>query len=170
MRKLNLPDGLHIRPSRPSDRPFLEQLHHATREDLQLIQGEKELIESVIEMQFKAQNQGYGDQFPNAMYFIIEKHHEAIGKATLDFGHNEIRLLDIAFLPQARRHGFGKAIIQSFQMAATQACAPLSLTVLKDNLAAQRLYLSLGFRVDSFQEPYYFMAWYPPTQRVMSAG
>lgn len=67
-----------------------------------MIGGEQDYIESIVEMQFKAQTQGYGDQFPNAMYFIIEKHHEPIGKAIIDFGHNEVRLIDIAFIPQAR--------------------------------------------------------------------
>ena len=83
MQKLNIPDGLHVRPSTASDKPFLEKLRHSTRQDLQIIGGEQDYIESIVEMQFKAQTQGYGDQFPNAMYFIIEKHHEPIGKAII---------------------------------------------------------------------------------------
>ena len=71
------------------------------------------------------------------MYFIIEKHHEPIGRATIDFGHNEAHLLDIAFLPQARGHGFGKAIIQSFQLAAAQSGLPMSLNVLQSNTGAK---------------------------------
>lgn len=91
--------------------------------------GEQDYIESIVEMQFKAQTQGYGDQFPNAMYFIIEKHHEPIGKA-----HNEVRLIDIAFIPQARGQGVGKTVVQSFQSAAAQCGVPLVLTVEQHNL------------------------------------
>lgn len=160
------PKGLHIRPSKPSDKPFLEKLYRSTRTDLQLIDGEKELVENVIEMQHRAQTQGYGDQFPNAMYFIIEKHGEPIGKATLDFGPNEIRLLDIAFMPQARGHGFGKAIIQSFQVCATQAMAPLTLSVEQLNHSAKSLYLSLGFVCESVTPPYEHLIWYPSQQKI----
>lgn len=168
MQKLELPDGLHIRPSRPSDKVFLEQLFHTTRNDLQLIDGEQDFIESIVEMQFRAQTQGYGDQFPNAMYFIIEKHHEAIGKATLDFGSNEIRLVDLAFLPRARGHGFGKAIIQSFQHCAAQVGTPMTLTVLLSNLPVRKLYKSLGFETESVKPPYERLVWYPESMRVIS--
>ena len=167
MQKLDLPQGLHIRPARSSDNIFLQKLHHSVRQDLQLIEGKQELIETIVEMQFTAQTQGYGDKFPNAMYFIIEKHHEKIGKATLDFGHNEVRLLDIAFLPEARGHGFGKAIIQSFQACAAQLAIPLCLSVEQINVQAKQLYLSLGFQIESVQPPYEFMAWYPSSLKAI---
>lgn len=163
--KFTPPDGLHIRPSMATDKPFLEKIHHSVRQDLQLIEGEKDFIESIIEMQFRAQTQGYGDQFPNAMYFIIEKHHEPIGKATIDFGSNDVHLVDIAFLPEARGHGFGRAIIQSFQHTAAQAGAPMTLCVRKDNLVAIKLYTSLGFQVESEQPAQFVLVWYPPAMR-----
>ncbi|MBB1300738.1 GNAT family N-acetyltransferase [Pseudoalteromonas sp. SR41-8] len=168
--KLNIPKGLNIRPSNANDKPFLEKLHSLMRQDLQLIDGEKDFVESIVEMQFKAQTQGYGDKFPNAMYFIIEKHHEAIGKATIDFGPNEIRIVDIGFLPSARGHGFGSAIIQSFQSAALQSGAPLTLTVEQHNFAAKRLYQKLGFKIESIKAPYELLIWYPPAFRNIALG
>lgn len=168
--KLTLPKGLHIRPSRASDNVFLARLHHSIRQDLQLIDGEKDFIENIVEMQFKAQAQGYGEQFPNAMYFIIEKHREPIGKATLDFGSNEIRLVEIAFLPAARGHGFGKAIMQSFQACAAQVASPLVLTVEQGNNGAKQLYKTLGFQTETVHPPYEQMAWYPPSQRVFAGA
>lgn len=167
MQKLTIPDGLYLRPSTAADKPFLEKLHHSTRQDLQLIDGEKDFIESIVDMQFKAQTQGYGNQFPNAMYFIIEKHREPIGKATIDFGHNEVRLIDIAFIPQARGKGFGKTVIQSFQIAAAQCGVPMVLTVEQQNWQAKRLYFSLGFLQESVTPPYELMVWYPPAMKAM---
>ncbi|MGD8175078.1 GNAT family N-acetyltransferase [Marinimicrobium sp. ARAG 43.8] len=163
MKKLDLPDGLSVRPSRASDKPFLEKLHQTTREDLQLIDGEKAFVENIIEMQFRAQTEGYGEKFPNAMYFIIEKHWEPIGKATLDFGPNEIRVVDLAFIPKARNQGFGKSVIQAFQRCAHQVMAPLTLSVLQNNIQARQLYASLGFQVESVSPPYEFMIWHPMT-------
>jgi ribosomal protein S18 acetylase RimI-like enzyme len=166
MRQFQPPKGLHIRPSTPADKPFLEKLHRSVREDLQWISGDRELVESIIEMQFVAQTQGYGSQFPNALYFIIEKHHQPIGKATVDFGVNEVRLVDIAFVPEARGHGFGPAIIQSFQTAAAQTGAPMTLTVDSHNVSAKNVYLQLGFQTESVTPPYEFMVWYPPALAV----
>lgn len=162
-----IPEGLHIRPSTPADKPFIEQLHRESREDLQLIDGDKDYVESILEMQLRAQTLGYGEQFPNAMYFIIEKHHEKIGKASIDFGHNEVHLIDIAFLKAARGHGFGKAIIQSFQQCAAQSGTPMSLAVLESNVAAKNLYISLGFQVEEVQLPHQYLRWYPPAMRTI---
>ena len=150
-----------MRPSRPEDAAFLEEVHRAQRQDLQLIDGDPDFIESIVEMQFNAMNSGYGNQTPNAMYFIIEKHHEKVGKATIDFGPNCVHLVDIAILPQARGLGFGKAIIQSFQQAASQSGVPMTLNVAETNVAAQQLYVSLGFQVETHTPPNYSMIWYP---------
>lgn len=166
MLNFKIPKGLHIRPSTASDNAFLEELHRTQRQELQLIDAEQDFIDSLVEMQFRAKTSGYGSQTPNAMYFIIEKHHEKIGKATLDFNSESIHLVDIAFLPQARGLGFGKAIIQSFQQAASQNKAPITLNVSDFNMHAQNLYLSLGFRVESYQPPNYRMVWYPSNENV----
>jgi ribosomal protein S18 acetylase RimI-like enzyme len=158
---VNIPEGLRVRPAKQSDAPFLERLHHAQRTDLQWIDGEQDFIESIVEMQLHAQRKGYGEQFPNAMYFVVEKHHELIGKATVDFGHNEAHLIDLAFIPKARGLGFGKAVLQSLQQAAAQSGVPMSLCVLQSNVMAKRLYQSLGFVVEGSRPPYEEMRWYP---------
>lgn len=166
MNGMNLGQGLTIRPSKPTDQPFLEQLHNSTRPDLKLIDGEKEFVDSIIQMQFHAQSEGYGNQFPNAMYFIVEKQQERIGKVTIDFGPNEVRVIDIAFIPNARNKGFGEEVLRSLQQASTQVGTPLTLTVHADNTAAKSLYLRLGFVIESSSPPYEAMAWYPSPQKV----
>ncbi len=168
MKNINLPAGLSIRPSRPSDKLFLEKLHHSVRQDLQLIDAEKDMIELVIEMQLKAQTQGYGNQFPNAMYFIVEKNQQSIGKATIDFSDELVHLIDIALIPEARGQGFGKAILQSFQHCAAQVAAPMLLSVELQNRVVKQLYQSLGFVTESVQPPYERMIWYPPALRSFS--
>lgn len=161
----NLGLGLVIRPSTPSDAPFFEQLHSSTQDDLRLIDGDRELVESVIEMQFKAQTQGYGAQFPNAMYFVVEKQQQAIGKVTIDFGANEVRVIDIAFIPAARGKGFGEEVLRCLQTAAERVRTPLTLTVASNNPIARNLYLKLGFIVQDRSPPYEFLVWYPASKR-----
>jgi ribosomal protein S18 acetylase RimI-like enzyme len=159
--KLQIPDGLGIRPARPSDQPFLEALYRSTRGDLRLIDAEDGFIEALTAQQHQAQTAGYGAMFPNAMYFVVEQHGQAIGRAVVDFGHNEVRLVDVAFIPEARGKGHGEAVIRGLQQAAAQAGAPLALTAMKNNPAAHRLYLRLGFRVEESAEAHDRMVWYP---------
>lgn len=159
-----LPAGLSLRPSQPSDAVFIESLHRSTREDLRMIDGSEDFIESLIDMQFHAQSRGYGEQFPNAMYFVIEKLGERVGRVTIDFGSNEIRLVDIAFIPAARGHGYGTHVLKALQMAAGKAAAPLVLSVLHVNLAARQLYERLGFRVSNIGPSHAEMTWYPTAE------
>ncbi|WP_334019921.1 GNAT family N-acetyltransferase [Alteromonas sp. S015] len=158
---VTIPEGLKMRPSQPSDAPFLEQLHRSQRDDLQLIDGEQDFIESIVDMQFRAQNEGYGQQTPNAMYFVVEKHQDKVGKVTVDFGHNSVHVVDIAFIPQVRGLGFGKDVLRSLQVAAAQSRVPLTLNVSEQNIHARRLYTSLGFQIEHHTPPTIGMIWYP---------
>ncbi|NAW85316.1 GNAT family N-acetyltransferase [Photobacterium halotolerans] len=172
LQDLKLPGGLHVRPSNSSaaDRVFLEKLHNERRDDLRLIDGERDFIESLIEMQFNAMNQGYGDQFPNALYFIIEYHKEAVGRAVLDFSQDKVHLIDIVFKREARGHGLGEAVIRSFMYSANQLKAPMILSVQQLNHSARQLYHKLGFVLDQIEPPYERMIWYPPSTRQIYAG
>ncbi len=160
----NLPDNLGVRPAMAADKPFLETLYHSSRDDLRLANAENDFIESLIEQQFQAQQAGYGDSFPNAMYFIVEKQGERIGKVTIDFGSNEIRLIDFALIKAAQGKGLGRSVIQILQHAAEQSRAPLVLSVLSTNIPAKKLYYTLGFQLHHSDMMYDLMVWYPGTK------
>ncbi len=161
---IQMPGGLSLRPTRASDNGFLESLHSATRDDLRLVDAENDFIEDLIDMQFRAKTEGYGDMFPNAMYFIIENQGESIGRVVLDFGHNEIRVIDLALIRLARGKGFGAKTLQAVQLVAAKIMAPVALTVVSYNLQAKMLYLNLGFRVEEINLPFERMVWYPTLQ------
>ena len=160
-KQFSLTDGLSMRPARDSDKPFIAMLHHSTRDDLRLIDGENDFIEALIEQQHYAQTVGYGEAYPNAMYFIVEKQSERIGRIIVNFGHTEIHLIDLALIPQARGLGYGKGIIQALQYAASAANAPLTLAVNHINFQAKALYLKLGFQTRELTAMYEYMIWYP---------
>ena len=157
----NLPDGLGLRPARPSDHPFIQSLYSATRDDLRLIDGERDFVESIVSMQFRAQTASYGDQYPNAMYFVVEKLGERIGRVTIDFGSNEVHVLDVAFISEVRGKGYGTALIQAIQYTAAKLKAPVALSVLKSNFRARNLYLSLGFKIEENTATHERLIWYP---------
>lgn len=153
--------GLSIRPVRDSDAPFVASLYRSTRDDLRLVDAEDDFIEELIEMQFRAQTQGYGGQYPNAMYLLIELHGQPIGRAAVDFGHNEVRVVDIAFTPATRGKGYGAGVIRSLQLAAGKNRVPLTLTALLGNARALQFYAGMGFRMEQQTATHALLAWYP---------
>ena len=154
-------DGLVVRPSRASDGAFLQSLYQAARPDLQWIDGEQEVVEQVVAQQFRVQEQGQGEHFPNAMYYVIEKLDTAIGALTTDFGPNEIRVLYLAFVPQARGQGYGRKVLQGVQKAAQQVRCPVATVVWANNPHARQHYLALGFQVEERNPAAERLVWYP---------
>ena len=95
-------DVLSLRPARTSDMPLIEQIYQSARPDLQWIDGEQALIETVREQQWYMMQQSSGEQHPNAMHFMVERAGSNVGTVMVDFGLNEARVIFIAMLPQAR--------------------------------------------------------------------
>lgn len=161
-----LPAGLHVRPSRSSDQPFSEQLYKSTRSDLDLINASEEFIEELKCSQFNAQTSSYEEQFPNAMSFIVEYYDQKVGRVILDFGMNEILIVDISFIPEARNKGLGSGVMRSFIHCAEQTKVPLKLSVLQENLSAKEFYRQLGFVHDEHIYPRDYLVYYPNSQAI----
>ncbi len=160
----SLPSGISLRHATTNDQQFLEMLYRSARPDLQFIDGETELVETVIAQQFNTQVQGTGNTFPNALHFIIEKTQHSVGALVVDFGPNEVRVIYVAFVPVARGFGYGKAILQGVQQAAASSHCPVAVVVWHNNPGAKRIYLELGFKVEESQLMADRMVWYPGTQ------
>ncbi|MBV8875944.1 MAG: GNAT family N-acetyltransferase [Metakosakonia sp.] len=154
-------DVLSLRPARTSDMPLIEQIYQSARPDLQWIDGEQALIETVRQQQWSMMQQSSGEQHPNAMHFMVERAGSNVGTVMVDFGHNEARVIFIAMLPQARGQGYGRLILQQLQVAARKVGCPLSATVWRMNHDAQRLYLALGFRCEEQGAVADKWVWYP---------
>jgi ribosomal protein S18 acetylase RimI-like enzyme len=159
---LKFQGGLSLRPMNASDKVFIESLYRSTRDDLRMLDAEDDFIEDLITIQHHAQTLGYGDMFPNAMYFVAEYLRERIGRVVLDFGQNEIRVVDIALIPAARGKGYGNQLLQAVQLAASKVMAPVTLSVRADHMHAKQLYARLGFVVEEARMPFERMVWYPP--------
>lgn len=154
-------DGLVVRPSRVSDGPFLQSLYQAARPDLQWVDGEPEQVQQLVAQQFHVQEQGLGEQYPDAMHYVVEKLGTAIGALSTDFGPNEIRVLYLAFIPQARGQGYGRAVLQGVQSAAQQLRCPVATVVWTSNPHARQHYLALGFQVQESNLAAERLVWYP---------
>jgi len=154
-------EGLVVRPSLASDGPFLQRLYQSARPDLQWIDDSVEVVEQVVAQQFQVQEQGLGENFPNAMHYVVEKLGTAIGALSTDFGANEIRVLYLAFIPAARGQGYGRAVLQGVQKAAQQIRCPVATVVWASNPHALGHYLALGFTVQEYNVAAKRLVWYP---------
>lgn len=159
---LEVPYGISLRLSRASDAGFLAGLHHSRRDDLRLGLADRDLVEQLIEDQQRYQTMSYGADFPDATEFIVEKLGEPIGRVMVDFGPNEVRVLDIGLIRSALGRGFGSSVVRALQVAAAKVPAPLTLSVLWNNPRAKRVYASLGFAVAESRGGVDFMVWCPP--------
>lgn len=158
-----LPNGLSIRPARPGDKAFLEKLHRDQREDLKMIDADRDFVEELLEMQLRAQTGGYGAMFPNALYFIIEKTGERVGKLTLDWSGTEARVVDLGFVKKARGRGYGQSVIQALLAACGQSKCPLAVSCPVMNAAFMNWLVMQGFVVDQAPEgaSHHLLVWYP---------
>jgi ribosomal protein S18 acetylase RimI-like enzyme len=73
---------------------------------------------------------------------------------------DEIRLVDIALLPEHRGQGIGRRLIEGLFAEAAGAGKAVRLHVGKDNRAVP-LYTRLGFQIIGDKETHFFMEWRP---------
>ncbi|MBL4615202.1 MAG: hypothetical protein JKY27_10055, partial [Magnetovibrio sp.] len=126
----DLPGGLSIRPCLDTvvDKKFVKQLIKDNRDDIRAADGDPDYLESIVDMQEKAMQSGYGETFGNAAHFIIEKVGISIGRLLMESGGTEVRIVDLQFIPAARDKGYGPTVIGVMQQAAATQRVPLAIT------------------------------------------
>jgi ribosomal protein S18 acetylase RimI-like enzyme len=107
-------------------------------------------------MQFVAQHKFYMEQFSAADFHIVELHDQPIGRLYVDRREDEIRIIDIALLPEHRNKGIGSALLKDILTEAHAAALPVRIHVERNN-PALGLYQRLGFREIGDQGVYLLM-------------
>jgi ribosomal protein S18 acetylase RimI-like enzyme len=162
LEKIDTPEDVSFRPIRPADEPFLARLYASTRADeMAVVPWSEEQKASFLQMQFEAQHKFYLEQFQQADFLIVQRRGQPIGRLYLDHRVDEIRLIDIALLPEHRQKGLGAALMRDVLAAARRAGKKVRIHVERNN-PAMRLYHRLGFERIEDQGPYYLMEWSPP--------
>lgn len=150
---------LHIRAESPQDQEFLALLYRSTRDDLALLP--EAMLTGLLAIQFQAQHAGYRQQYPDADFSIIELDSKPSGCIAVHRSAKEIRLINLALLPEVRSFGHGRSLIQALQKEASATGKLLTLSVAAQNAGAQRLYFALGFNIVNDNGAYREMAWPP---------
>ena len=139
-------EPITLRPIGPGDEPWLSRIYASTREEeLAQVAWEPGQREAFLALQFAAQHQYYQEVYPRADYRLILRDGQPAGRLYVNHGADEIRIVDIALLPEHRNRGLGTRLLRELLAEADAAGLPLTIHVERFN-PALRLYARLGFR------------------------
>lgn len=128
------------------DEDFLLQVYAASRADeLALVPWDEEQKRAFVRQQFEAQHAQYYERFPDAEYSVILYGDRQVGRFWIGRTPEQIRLLDIAILPEFQNRGIGAALLKTLLAESEAAGKPLRHMVFKMNTAALRFYERFGF-------------------------
>lgn len=151
--------NVNLRASGEADNNFLYKLYASTRADeMGLVDWSEQQTEDFLRMQFNAQHSYYYNQFKQAQYDVIESDKTSIGRLYVDRREQEIRIIDIALLPDFRGKGVGTFLMQLLFDEASKENKSVTIHV-EHNNPAMHLYQRLGFKHIHDEGVYYFMEW-----------
>ncbi len=158
-----LPAGITLRPVRDDDRELLYRIYASTRADeLATVDWAEEQKAWFLRHQFEAQDHHYRQYYADAELSIVEQDGVPVGRLYVARWQKEIRLVDIALLPEHRGSGLGRALVERLLAEGAAAHKPVSIHVEVYN-PAMRLYQRLGFEPTGEERgPYKLMRWTPP--------
>ncbi len=152
---------ISLRPTSVNDNDLLLHVYASTRQDEMASWGWSAVQQSsFIRMQHDARRRGYATTYPSAENSIISLGDVPAGSIIIFRGPSEIRLVDIALLPEFRGHGLGGEVIRMLISEAADVGCALRLNVLRSNRATH-LYERLGFIARGGDEMYCEMEWAP---------
>jgi GNAT superfamily N-acetyltransferase len=162
------PAGIVFRPKVDADRPFLAHVYASTRADeMAMVAWTPEQKAEFLAMQFNAQWSHYEQYYPDAAFLVIEKEGEAIGRIYIDRTPDEICLVDIALIPEARGTGLGTKLVQEILDEAQAEGKRVTIHVERYN-PALRMYQRLGFEAVEESGVYYLLRWSPAADPAIS--
>jgi GNAT superfamily N-acetyltransferase len=139
-------DGLVLRDEHHEDEAFLRDLYASTRIDELAGTGwSPAQTRDFLRMQFDLQRAHYRRHHPDASFLVVVRDGRPIGRLYVHYTPDDVRVLDISLLPDARGHGIGRWLLGQVLEEAARRGAPVTLHVALGN-PARRLYERLGFR------------------------
>jgi GNAT superfamily N-acetyltransferase len=113
-------------------------------------------------MQFDAQDSWYRQMYPAGEFLVVVDEGTPVGRLYIGRSESEIRIIDIALLPEHRGNGIGSRLFADIFTQADRDGLPVTLRVEPWN-PAKRLYGRLGFEPRE-QEGLYETMVRPPRQ------
>jgi ribosomal protein S18 acetylase RimI-like enzyme len=118
--------------------------------------------DAFLRSQFEAQDAWYRESYPGVTFEVIAVDDEPAGRLYVHRGASEIRIVDIALLPEYRGNGIGTSLLHD--LLAEGDAAGKSVTIHVERLnPALRLYERLGFALAEDKGVYLFLERPPAT-------
>lgn len=155
-------EDLKLRPVTTDDEGFLLSVYESTRADeLAQVDWPDENKKAFLRWQFERQREEYNGRFPGAEYDLILIADRPAGRIWIGTDDHQIRLLDIALLPEFQNRGAGTMLLRWLIDRSNKAGKPLRHMVFILNNEAHRFYERLGFVVIEDLGAYKHMEWKP---------
>lgn len=142
---VTVPRGIEMRLATEQDGAFLRLLYrdvHAP--EFQALALPPSALDSLLDMQFRAQRTGYGARYPRSADHLVLLRGDPVGRLLLDSTPAALHLVDIALLLSARRRGIGHHLLTWVGEQADLLRLPVQLHVRVDNPAVH-FYQRHGF-------------------------
>jgi GNAT superfamily N-acetyltransferase len=138
--------GLVLRDERIEDEAFLRELYASTRiDELASVGWSPAQADGFLRMQFDLQRTHYRQHYADASFLIVVLDGRPVGRLYVHYTSRDVRVLDISLVPDVRRKGVGRWLLETVIEKADGLSAPVTLHVALEN-PARRLYERLGFR------------------------
>jgi ribosomal protein S18 acetylase RimI-like enzyme len=115
-------------------------------EELAVVPWDDAQKDAFLRMQFDAQDAWYREHYAEASFEVIVADGEPAGRLYVNQGRSEIRIVDIALLPEHRGDGIGTSLLRDLLAEADAVGKRVTIHVERLN-PALRLYERLGFTV-----------------------
>jgi ribosomal protein S18 acetylase RimI-like enzyme len=156
--------GVALRVAHDGDRAFLADLYASTREaELAHVPWEPAAKRAFLHDQFALQHDHYVKNYVGAEFLVIENHGQPIGRIYLYRKNQEIRLMDIALVPEKRGQGIGGELVQALLTVADEDACEVTLHV-EPNNPAIKLYDRHNFHLIENRGVYLFLGRKPNGQ------
>jgi ribosomal protein S18 acetylase RimI-like enzyme len=134
-----------LRPATDADLPFLERLYGTTRAmELEQVPWTDEQKAAFVAHQFAAQHDYWHQHYADTSWDVIEEDGVPVGRLYVSRWKNEIRIVDIALMPEMRSRGIGSRLMEALFEEGDRRGVPVTIHVEVYN-PARRLYQRLGF-------------------------
>jgi ribosomal protein S18 acetylase RimI-like enzyme len=150
---------LTLRPARADDEEFLFRLFSTVYgEKLQPVLLDAEEKNRLLGLMYQGFTQHYNSLAGASDDRLVLLDNQSIGRMILIQMREEIRLAELAILPQYRSRGIGSALVSQVQTESRMSKRPVRLQVARFDRVL-RLYERLGFHRISAAGPYLHLEW-----------
>jgi ribosomal protein S18 acetylase RimI-like enzyme len=155
-------DAVTLRPVHGGDGELLYAIYASTRTgELAQVAWDDAQKDRFLRMQFEAQRKFYESEYPGAEFQVILAAGKPAGRLYVHRREQEIRIMDIALLPEFRGRGIATRLLNEILAEGERTTRPVTIHVESFN-PARWLYERLGFAKIADNGVYHLLEWKPP--------